>query len=57
MKALVKYANVVSEERAAGRTGMGAVFGSKKLKGIIVKGYTLKLEVADAAFIGNLSRS
>jgi aldehyde:ferredoxin oxidoreductase len=42
---LVKYANIVSEERAAGRTGMGAIFGSKKLKGIIVKGNNVKLEV------------
>ncbi|MFX1324158.1 MAG: aldehyde ferredoxin oxidoreductase family protein, partial [Promethearchaeota archaeon] len=44
---LVKYANVVSEERAAGRTGMGAIFGSKKLKGIIVKGSKVKLDVAN----------
>jgi aldehyde:ferredoxin oxidoreductase len=43
---LVKYANIISEERAAGRTGMGAILGSKKLKGIIVKGSNLKLEVA-----------
>lgn len=35
---LVKYAIIGSEERAAGRTGMGAVMGSKKLKGIVVKG-------------------
>ena len=44
---LVKYANIISEERAAGRTGMGTIFGSKKLKAIIVKGSTLKLEVAN----------
>jgi len=44
---LVKYANIISEERAAGRTGMGAVLGSKKLKAIIVKGSNIKLEVAD----------
>jgi aldehyde:ferredoxin oxidoreductase len=42
---LVKYANIISEQRAAGRTGMGAIFGSKKLKGIIVKGSNLQLEV------------
>jgi aldehyde:ferredoxin oxidoreductase len=35
---LVKYATVASEEKAAGRTGMGAVMGSKKLKAIAVKG-------------------
>ncbi|TFG15188.1 MAG: aldehyde ferredoxin oxidoreductase [Promethearchaeota archaeon] len=44
---LVKYANIISEERAAGRTGMGAILGSKKLKGIITKGSKIKLEVAD----------
>jgi aldehyde:ferredoxin oxidoreductase len=44
---LVKYANIISEERAAGRTGMGAIFGSKKLKAIIVKGSNIKLEVAN----------
>jgi len=35
---LVKYAIVASEEKAAGRTGMGAVMGSKKLKAITVRG-------------------
>jgi aldehyde:ferredoxin oxidoreductase len=35
---LVKYAIVASEEKAAGRTGMGAVMGSKKLKAIAVRG-------------------
>ena len=44
---LVKYANIISEERAAGRTGMGAVFGSKKLKAIIAKGSNIQLEVHD----------
>jgi len=44
---LVKYANIVSEERAAGRTGMGAILGAKKLKGIIVKGNNIQLEVAN----------
>jgi len=44
---MVKYANIISEQRAAGRTGMGAIFGSKKLKAIIAKGSNLKLNVAD----------
>jgi aldehyde:ferredoxin oxidoreductase len=44
---LVKYANIISEERAAGRTGMGAILGSKKLKAIIVKGSNIQLEVAN----------
>jgi aldehyde:ferredoxin oxidoreductase len=34
---LVKYATIASEEKAAGRTGMGAVMGSKKLKAISIK--------------------
>ena len=35
---LVKYAAVISDERAAGRTGMGAVLGWKNLKAIAVYG-------------------
>lgn len=36
---LVKYACIINDYyRAAGRTGMGAVFGSKKLKAIAVRG-------------------
>ena len=35
---LVKYASVMSNERAAGRAGMGAVFGSKNIKAITVMG-------------------
>lgn len=35
---LVRYASIVSHERVAGRTGLGAVMGSKKLKAIAVKG-------------------
>jgi aldehyde:ferredoxin oxidoreductase len=50
---LVKYANIISEQRAAGRTGMGAVFGSKKLKAIIVKGSNLKLNVANKGELDN----
>jgi aldehyde:ferredoxin oxidoreductase len=42
---LVKFATIASEERAFGRTGMGCVMGSKKLKAIIVKG-TKKIELA-----------
>lgn len=34
----VRYAAVISEERAAGRGGVGAVFGDKKLKGIVASG-------------------
>ncbi len=35
---LVLYAAVISEERAAGRTGVGAVFGWKNVKAITVTG-------------------
>jgi aldehyde:ferredoxin oxidoreductase len=35
---LVRYACVVSQERVAGRGGVGAVFGYKQLKGIVVNG-------------------
>jgi aldehyde:ferredoxin oxidoreductase len=34
----VKFACLISGERAAGRTGMGAVFGAKNLKGIVAHG-------------------
>jgi aldehyde:ferredoxin oxidoreductase len=35
---LVKYATIASEEKSSGRTGMGAIMGSKKLKAIAVRG-------------------
>ena len=35
---LVKYAGIFSDERAAGRTGLGAVLGWKNLKAIAVSG-------------------
>ncbi|NVM38304.1 MAG: aldehyde ferredoxin oxidoreductase family protein, partial [Candidatus Lokiarchaeota archaeon] len=44
---LVKYAIIASEEKAAGRTGMGAVMGSKKLKAITVRGKKREFEAAD----------
>ena len=43
---LVLYAGIVSGERIAGRTGVGAVMGSKRLKAVSVKG-TRKLEMDD----------
>ncbi|MFX1348531.1 MAG: aldehyde ferredoxin oxidoreductase family protein [Promethearchaeota archaeon] len=45
---LVKYAIIASEEKAAGRTGMGAIMGSKKLKAISVRGKKKQFEVADS---------
>ncbi len=35
---MVRYAAVISDERAAGRGGVGAVFGYKHLKGIVASG-------------------
>jgi aldehyde:ferredoxin oxidoreductase len=43
---LVPYACLLSDERAAGRTGMGAVFGSKNLKGIAAWG-SRKVPIAE----------
>ena len=43
---MVRYAAVISEERAAGRGGVGAVFGYKLLKGIVASGQN-KLEFFD----------
>jgi aldehyde:ferredoxin oxidoreductase len=42
----VLYAGIVSNERIAGRTGVGAVMGSKRLKALSVTG-TRKLEMDD----------
>jgi len=44
----VRYACVINDlSHAAGRTGMGAVMGSKKLKAIAVRGHQ-KMELSDA---------
>ena len=45
---LVKYASIlVDHHRAAGRTGQGAVMGSKKLKAIVIQGSDRKVPVAN----------
>jgi aldehyde:ferredoxin oxidoreductase len=44
---MVKYATIGSEEKAAGRTGMGAVMGSKKLKAIVIKAKKRPYEAAN----------
>ncbi len=46
----VRYACVVSEERVAGRTGTGAVMGSKNLKAIIANGSRTVEIMDDEAF-------
>jgi len=44
----VRYAGLASGERAAGRTGLGAVFGAKNLKGVAAHG-TAKVPIAKPA--------
>lgn len=43
----VRYANAVSGERYLGRGGLGAVMGSKNLKGIVAEGGVFKILPAD----------
>jgi aldehyde:ferredoxin oxidoreductase len=43
---LVKFAVIASDKRVAGRCGMGAVMGSKNLKGVVATG-DRKINVAD----------
>jgi aldehyde:ferredoxin oxidoreductase len=53
---LVRYGAIISMcNRANGRTGMGAVMGSKNLKAIAVRG-TRKVHVADKKAVRNLAR-
>jgi len=54
---LVRLAAIMNmANRANGRTGMGAVMGSKKLKAIVVRGTSKKLPLADAAALNRLAR-
>ena len=47
---LIRFASIMNmANRAHGRTGMGAVMGSKKLKAIVVRGGKKKLSIADPA--------
>jgi aldehyde:ferredoxin oxidoreductase len=53
---LVRYAAVLHDvNRAAGRSGLGAVMGSKKLKAVAVRG-TLKVGLADKALMDLTTR-
>ena len=52
---LVKFASVMSEGRAAGRCGPGAVLGSKKVKAVVVHGKN-DVKVADMDAFYSLSR-
>ena len=42
--------------RANGRTGMGAVMGSKNLKAVVARGKNRKVPMADAAALGRLAK-
>ena len=52
---LVRFAALMSECRAVGRCGIGAVLGSKKLKAIVAKG-TKGVRVADLEKVEKVSR-
>jgi len=53
---LVRYACVINDlKHSAGRVGIGAVMGSKKLKAIAVRGHG-KVEVADPEKVRSLAR-
>ncbi len=51
LAAIINMAN-----RAAGRTGMGAVMGSKNLKAIVTRGKSKRLPVSDAKTINALAK-
>lgn len=51
---MVRFANVTNDGRQAGRTGHGAVWGSKKLKAVSVRG-THGITVADPDTLNRLS--
>ena len=53
---LVNYACVVSGERVVGRGGVGAVFGFKNLKGIVVKGAAPVVTIADNERLKKLNK-
>lgn len=53
---MVPYAALVSDERVAGRTGMGAVFGSKNLKGIAAHGERRAEPAAKEAFRAHVKK-
>lgn len=52
---LVKFATIMNGHRAAGRGGVGAVMGSKKLKAIVVKG-KLPIRVHNKEKVSEISR-
>jgi aldehyde:ferredoxin oxidoreductase len=54
---LVKFAGIISDlSRAAARTGVGAVMGSKKLKAVAVHGSKKEMPLADRDLVIELAR-
>ena len=54
---LVRLAAIMNmSNRANGRTGMGAVMGSKNLKAVVVRGTRKKVPLADAKKLGEMAR-
>jgi aldehyde:ferredoxin oxidoreductase len=54
---LVRLAAIINmANRANGRTGMGAVMGSKNLKAIVARGTSRKLDLADGPGLNKLAR-
>ena len=54
---LVRLAAIMNmSNRANGRTGMGAVMGSKNLKAVVVRGTRKKVPLADAKGLGEIAR-
>jgi aldehyde:ferredoxin oxidoreductase len=55
---LVRFAAIINmSNRANGRTGMGAVMGSKNLKAIVVRGTNKKIRLADARALKTFNQS
>jgi aldehyde:ferredoxin oxidoreductase len=55
---LVRLAAIINmANRANGRTGMGAVMGSKNLKAVVVRGTSKKLDWADAKRLSEMARA
>ena len=54
---LISYANIGNElSHMSGRTGMGAVMGSKKLKAIVCRGTRKLIPMADKKLVGSVSK-
>ncbi len=55
---LVRLAAIINMgNRANGRTGLGAVMGSKNLKAVVVRGRSKRLDLADAKHINQMARA